>query len=300
MELLPFALPLIAHFLFIHPFLNSIVPSTLFHVFVHFHLSHSQMPRLNLQHSSSNLTWALSNLGLGDLFKPGFSQLHGISEYKWLAVSDIISKTYLEIKDNSMNHPFSMTDSIGTSNGANSLPTTPSPPNADGHNINKHHQYSQQKPMSPVTSVTNVPHSGQQMIHLSHGQTQYQQQQQQQQLLLLQQQQHQQQLELQYQKQQAANTNQNMFDPHQHINLVSHPFLSLNHNRIKYPIYGFGHPNRQKQPTKNWMKKRGDIDDTIDVTFNKPFIYFVIDTVSGLIMAMGKVGREPVNYRLPI
>lgn len=50
------------------------------------------MPRISIESALNNLTWALSNLGLADLFKPGYSQLYDISDYKWLAVSDVIHK----------------------------------------------------------------------------------------------------------------------------------------------------------------------------------------------------------------
>lgn len=57
------------------------------------------MPRISIEAGLGNLTWALSNLGLADMFKPGYSQLYDISDYKWLAVSDVVHKTVLDIKE---------------------------------------------------------------------------------------------------------------------------------------------------------------------------------------------------------
>ncbi|RWS06996.1 Leukocyte elastase inhibitor A-like protein [Dinothrombium tinctorium] len=119
-----------------------------------------KMPRISFEAGNRNLSMALSNMGLADLFKPGYSQLYDISDYKWLHVSDIIHKTYLDIKENDE-------------------------PN-NNHNNNK--------------------------------------------------------------------------------NSKSHQKLS----------------------------------DSVDVNFDKPFLFFIMDSISGLILAMGKIGREPVNYRLPI
>ena len=45
-----------------------------------------------------NLSIALSNLGLSDLFKPGYSQLNEISDFKWLYVSDIVHKTHVDVR----------------------------------------------------------------------------------------------------------------------------------------------------------------------------------------------------------
>lgn len=116
------------------------------------------MPRLSFEKSNGNLTWALSNMGLSDMFKPGYAQLYDISDYKWLYVSDIIHKTYLDIKE----------DENSMSNNAK--------------------------------------------------------------------------------------------------------------------MYG---PQNVQNPEET-------------MNFDKPFLFFVLDNISGLILVMGKVGREPVNYRLPV
>jgi hypothetical protein len=60
-----------------------------------------QIPRLSFDQQNGNLTLYLANLGLGDIFKPGYAQLYDISDYKWLFVTDLIHKTYLEVKENS-------------------------------------------------------------------------------------------------------------------------------------------------------------------------------------------------------
>lgn len=117
------------------------------------------MPKLSFEKSNRNLSRALVNMGLSDLFKPGYANLLRITDYKWLHVSDILHKTYLDIKEVASN------------------------PN----NLNKNSQNSDK------------------------------------------------------------------------------------HN-----------------------------SDVTNVEFDKAFVYFIIDNISGLILVMGKVGREPVNYRLPV
>lgn len=222
------------------------------------------MPRLNFEQASSNLTWALSNLGLTDLFKPGFSQLHGISDYKWLAVSDIISKTYLDIKENPTSQFTSSVSGVNQvrPNSAINQPVVNSVP-----------------PKHP--SPTASGHSGQQLSHISN-------------LLNSHSQQHQQ-------------PNPTLFHHHppQSINHLTHPFTLATNNRIKYPFNPNRHRNQQQIQPQNLppnapQGSTSTQNEVIDVNLNKPFVYFVIDTVSGLIMVMGKVGREPVSYRLPI
>ncbi|XP_074602513.1 leukocyte elastase inhibitor-like [Brevipalpus obovatus] len=162
-----------------------------------------KIPRLNFEKSDTNLTLSLANLGLGHIFKPGYSQLYDVSDYKWLHVSDMIHKTYLEIRDNP---PPSSTSSMNSimSNGISN---------------------------KQATSASYRPH----------GNPPSQQQQQQQQ---------------------------------------QPPPSSL--------------PSGQSSSTSN------PNSNIIDVIFDKPFLYFIMDNISGLILAMGKYGREPVNYRLPI
>lgn len=135
------------------------------------------MPRLSSQRGNVNLTWALQNLGLSDLFKPGYAQLYDVSDYKWLSVSDIIHKTYMDIKESGFDDEKS---------------TVTFPSSATHH--------------ATPPSIT----------------------------------------------------------PKQ----------------------------KQQQP-------QGSEGQSINVVFDKPFIYFVFDNISGLVMVMGKVGQEPVNYRLP-
>lgn len=140
------------------------------------------MPELSVKRGNSNLTWALSNLGLADLFKPGFAQLYDISDYKWLSVSGIIHKTHLDIEESGQE-----------------LPAQPAAP---------------------------------------------------------------------------------------------HPTVS--ENLVKNTLYG----HQPHKPVTSQSVKQDPA--VINVSIDKPFIYFVFDNVSGLVMVMGKFGREPVNYRLPI
>ena len=147
------------------------------------------MPELKVQRSNGNLTWALSNLGLADLFKPGFAQLYDISDYKWLSVSDIIHKTYLDIEE------------------------------------------SGDQKVNPVPGA------------------------------------------------------------------VPAPVMSSS------PIRNMLHTQNPSKPSSNQYKKQAvppPDHEIINVSIDKPFIYFVFDNVSGLVLVMGKFGREPVNYRLPV
>lgn len=118
----------------------------------------------------------MANLGVAYIFKPGYSQLYDISDYKWLHVSDIIHKTYLEIWENPKTF---------TNTNINSI-------NTNGNTINSNN------------------------VNNNNGKSQYQS------------------------------------------------------------------------------------SNNIEVVFDKPFLFFIMDNISGLILAMGKHGREPVNYRLPI
>ena len=129
-----------------------------------------KIPKLSFEKSNRNLSRAFANMGLSDLFKPGYANLYRISEYKWLHVSDILHKTYIDIKE-----------VVNNNNNYNTI----------------------------------------------------------------------------------ANKNQ--------INIQ-------NQNQ-----------NNEKQTP-----------EVIAVEINKPFVYFILDNISGLILVMGKVGREPANYRLPI
>ncbi|XP_015792461.1 serpin B3 [Tetranychus urticae] len=135
-----------------------------------------KIPRLHFETSDRNLSLSLANLGVAYIFKPGYSQLYDISDYKWLHVSDIIHKTYLEIWENPKTF---------TNTNINSI-------NTNGNTINSNN------------------------VNNNNGKSQYQS------------------------------------------------------------------------------------SNNIEVVFDKPFLFFIMDNISGLILAMGKHGREPVNYRLPI
>ena len=162
-----------------------------------------QMPRLTAESGSGNLTWALSNLGLTDLFKPGFSQLYDVSDYKWLSVSDILHKTYLDIRESTV-FPQPVTVATTTT-------TTTSPPQ--------------------VNRVPSAEREG-----------------------------------------------------------VVNPFFTGVQFKLQPPTVLPQKVQAVQQPDR----------EVVNVVFDKPFIYFVIDNISGLIMVMGKFGREPVSYRLPV
>lgn len=143
----------------------------------------TQMPELSVKRGNSNLTWALSSLGLADLFKPGFAQLYDISDYKWLSVSGIIHKTHFDIRE-----------------------------------------------------------SGERV--------------------------------------------------------VSTPASQVTNNIVKNSL--FSHPSLKPVTSPSLKQPVAPDPDITTISIDKPFLYFVFDNVSGLIMVMGKFGREPVNYRLPI
>ena len=171
----------------------------------------TQMPRLSFEKGNANLTWALSNMGLADLFKPGYSQLYDISEYKWLSVSDVLHKTYLDIKE-THEAPVMSTASVAP---------------------------------APAIPPIVVPH---------------------------------------------PNMKNLMYSPHVN-HLSKQPHGPLPHSLPPHVPVPAAVPT--SYPTS-------DAQSSANVNFDKPFIYFVFDNISGLIMVMGKVGREPVNYRLPI
>ncbi|KAI1285021.1 Leukocyte elastase inhibitor [Halotydeus destructor] len=176
-----------------------------------------RMPRLQVDKGLTNLTWTLSNLGLADLFKPGYSQLYDVSDYKWLSVSEVVHKTVLDIKEQSASSPTPFLPVASTS-GAMGVENTPP---GNGNPI-KHLMYNQQKPP------------------LSHGH------------------------------------GQNTFYTMNSIN---------------------GSPSPLNVHNQNGAEKQNGLT----VNFDKPFIYFVFDNVSGLVLVMGKVGmgHPASNYRLP-
>lgn len=62
----------------------------------------------------------------------------------------------------------------------------------------------------------------------------------------------------------------------------------------------FSHAPSKPVTNQNVKQTTTTDSDAVNVSIDKPFLYFVFDNVSGLVMVMGKFGREPVNYRLPI
>jgi len=157
------------------------------------------MPRLTFEKGSGNLTWALSNMGLADLFKPGFSQLYDVSDYKWISVSDIMHKTYLDIRENTVT----------------TTTTTTAP------NVNRPSPVEREVVHSPFSRGNPYPTEPQ-------------------------------------------------FKSPTVVPSTSAPTSSSNDRNV------------------------------VNVNLDKPFVYFVIDSISGLVMVMGKYGYEPVNYRLPV
>ncbi|XP_054716806.1 leukocyte elastase inhibitor A-like [Uloborus diversus] len=58
-----------------------------------------QMPRISVKQTHGNLTKALFNLGLVDLFTPGYANLFGISNFGWLHVTNVTHAAYVEVKE---------------------------------------------------------------------------------------------------------------------------------------------------------------------------------------------------------
>ncbi|KFM80860.1 Leukocyte elastase inhibitor A, partial [Stegodyphus mimosarum] len=56
-----------------------------------------QMPRIKVKQTHGNLTKALFNLGLVDLFTPGYANLFGISNFGWLHVTNVTHAAYVEV-----------------------------------------------------------------------------------------------------------------------------------------------------------------------------------------------------------
>lgn len=177
---------------------------------------HAQMPRLSFEKESGNLSWALSNMGLADIFKAGYAQLYDVSDYKWLSVSDIIHKTYLDIKEPSISPP-----------------------------------------VVPI-SISTAP----------------------------------------------------QFDHHQSTSPIAKPIHNLFYNQHNTNPFSQHHVHAHKQYMQSPAQPAPQVltqpltpptvSDIIEVTFDKPFVYFVMDNISGLVLVMGKVGREPATYRLPV
>ncbi|XP_055951530.1 leukocyte elastase inhibitor A-like [Argiope bruennichi] len=60
-----------------------------------------QMPRISIKQTHGNLTKALFNLGLVDLFTPGYANLFGISNFGWLHVTNVTHAAYVEVREGS-------------------------------------------------------------------------------------------------------------------------------------------------------------------------------------------------------
>ncbi|KAG8195443.1 hypothetical protein JTE90_013895 [Oedothorax gibbosus] len=58
-----------------------------------------QMPRISLVQTHGNLSKALFNLGLVDLFTPGYADLFGISNFGWLHVTNVMHAAAVEVRE---------------------------------------------------------------------------------------------------------------------------------------------------------------------------------------------------------
>ncbi|XP_067134326.1 leukocyte elastase inhibitor-like [Centruroides vittatus] len=56
-----------------------------------------KVPHIVIEQNHQNLTKALLDAGLTDLFMPGYANLYGISDFPWLHISNIIHKINIEI-----------------------------------------------------------------------------------------------------------------------------------------------------------------------------------------------------------
>lgn len=242
------------------------------------------MPRLTMDKSSGNLTWALSNMGLSELFKPGYAQLYDVSDYKWLAVSDVIHKTYLDIKESS-------------SNSADRGRAFDDPMMASGSTLNsmnmKHPSQQQQHTNSYFANPFNTMQLNKQpqqspVPYISHPLQQHRPQQH----------------HFHHHSQQPINPFKQQYNQQNsqfHLNppastlipQASQPQATISTNA---PI--------SKPPVAAVSGSTNN--DVISVTFDRPFLYFVMDNISGLVLVMGKAGapsREMASfgtYRLPI
>lgn len=57
------------------------------------------MPHITIEDSPKNLTQALFRSGLVDLFTPGFAELHGMSDFRWLHITNLIHKINVNVKN---------------------------------------------------------------------------------------------------------------------------------------------------------------------------------------------------------
>ncbi|XP_076352796.1 leukocyte elastase inhibitor-like [Tachypleus tridentatus] len=58
-----------------------------------------QIPRITLKETYQNLSYPLSSMGLANIFTPGYAGLFGISDSRWLHLTDIVHKINIEIKE---------------------------------------------------------------------------------------------------------------------------------------------------------------------------------------------------------
>ncbi|KFM63432.1 Ovalbumin-related protein Y, partial [Stegodyphus mimosarum] len=64
-----------------------------------------EIPHISFEDSPKNLTQALFRSGLVDLFTPGFAELLGMSDFRWLHITNLIHKINVNIKNgNNVNH----------------------------------------------------------------------------------------------------------------------------------------------------------------------------------------------------
>lgn len=57
------------------------------------------MPHISIEDSPKNLTQALFRSGLVDLFTPGFAELLGMSDFRWLHITNLIHKINVNVKN---------------------------------------------------------------------------------------------------------------------------------------------------------------------------------------------------------
>lgn len=58
--------------------------------------------------------------------------------------------------------------------------------------------------------------------------------------------------------------------------------------------------NQQIITSKSRAKQDDNQSNVIKIELNRPFLFFIMDNVSGLILLMGRQNFENNNYRLPI
>lgn len=61
--------------------------------------------------------------------------------------------------------------------------------------------------------------------------------------------------------------------------------------------------NQQIISSKPRAKQDDNQSDVINIELNKPFLFFIMDNISGLIVSMGKMDKQHLetnNYRLPV